>query len=134
MKNFIDVPIDNLNVGDAVGDMHMHQVNTGLFMGWDMQGRFEITQTQFDALLAKSQTNGELIQNKIARVVSFTVGDDDNIGMLLVIYSYDHTYWCATLFRPEPGVPAALQLEVGKTYRTIDGSLVAIEKEMDATE
>lgn len=92
--------IDEVIPGDVLGDIHGHELTSGDFKGWEVYSPFEITSDMFYGMLEKLPTNGELIQNKMARAVSTIIGITDEVNGILVIYLYDHAHYCAMVYRP----------------------------------
>ena len=93
------IKIADVIIGSVVADMNNHKTNSGQFRGWDVHSPFEIPANMFWSMLAKMPTEGNLIQNKMAYLVSITETSDNNVGSALVIYRYDHYYYCSCLFR-----------------------------------
>ena len=99
-----DKHIDKLTIGDIVGEMHLHQVNSGPCKGWDVKNMFAINNEMFDVMFAQLNT-GEPASGKLGYMVSAIFDfDDDSIESVLVIYKYDTACICATLVRPTSSI------------------------------
>lgn len=90
-------------IGQIAAEIHGANAHSGLFKGWEVYGRFEITQQMFETLTVRFPTKVDRREDAQARIVSYTTGGIDLEGAVtsaLVVYRYDTVYYCAVLFNP----------------------------------
>lgn len=94
--NFFD---DEVQPGYVLCELHCHETTQwGKATAYTLHDSFEIDRAMYEAMISKTPVDPLMVMNKFAVVISATESIDGEASGILVVYAYDHSYYCAMLY------------------------------------
>jgi hypothetical protein len=99
MSDIFNIFDDEVQPGYVLCELHCHETTRwGKAGAYTSHDPFPIDRDTYEVMISKTPVDPRMVMNKFAVVISATESVDGEASAILVVYAYDHSYYCGMLF------------------------------------